>query len=263
MTVWMVRQYSEARPRFGTVKMPFRCITHSLTGARACNEDTVLTFVLGQDRFAILCDGLGGYPDGDWASNTFAHTLQDTITRHLPADETPPRQALEDWLQRAWQRFVQQREQQQRHEQAQTTFALVWLAADFTLAAHAGDSRIYRLDARQVCWRSRDHTLYELGILNGDIDPVATPVPQGQQALLYRSVSSQKPLKPTITEQPALTVGEGVLLCSDGAWLHVSDGEWCTLLTQPDTLPVLLQRAVERGGDKADNTSAALVIRSA
>ncbi len=263
MTARMVRQYSEARPRFGTVKMPFRCLSHSLTGARARNEDVVLTFALGQDQFAILCDGLGGYPDGDWASTTFAHTLQDTITRHLPADDTPPRQALEDWLQRAWQRFIQLREQQQRHEQAQTTLALAWLAEDFTLTAHAGDSRIYVLDAQQVRWRSRDHTLYELGILNGDIDPVTTPVAQGQQTLLYRCVSSQKPLKPTVTEQAALAAGEGVLLCSDGAWLHVTDAEWCTLLVQPDHLPELLQRAVERGGDKADNASAALLIRNA
>lgn len=246
--------------------MPFQCLSRSLIGARSSNQDSLLAFALGQDQFAILCDGLGGYPDGDWASATFSHAVQDTITRHLPDDHTPPQQALEDWLQQAWATFCREREQQQRHEQAQTTFALVWLAEDFTLAAHAGDSRIYLLDSQQVHWHSRDHNLYELGILNGDIDPVSTPTPQGQQALLYRSVSSQKPLKPAVSAHPPLAAGQAALLCSDGAWLNAQDEEWTALLkaSAPATaLDQLLTQAVERGGDKADNTSALVLVRSA
>ncbi len=253
-------------PGLEPVKMPFRCLSHSLTGARPQNEDAVLTFTLGQDQFAILCDGLGGYPDGEWASRTFALAVRDAVTRHIPADDTPHPQVLDAWLQQAWQLFCQQREQEKKHEQTQTTFALVWAAADFTLTAHAGDSRIYLLDPQQVHWRSRDHNLYELGILNGDIDPLATPAPQGQQALLYRSVSSQKPLKPSIVEHPALAVGEAALLCSDGAWLYLTEAEWCALLAAeltPVALPTLLQCAVDRGGEKADNASAVLLVRSA
>ena len=253
-------------PALEPEKMPFCCFSHSLTGTRASNQDRLLTFTLGQDQFAILCDGLGGYPDGEWASDTFVQAVRDTITRHLPDDSTPPQQALEHWLQQAWTTFCQLREQQQRHEQAQTTFALVWLAADFTCTAHAGDSRIYLLDQQQIHWHSRDHNLYELGLLNGDIDAQVTPAPQGQQALLYRSVSSQKPLKPSLSEHPPLAPGQAALLCSDGAWLNVQDEEWCEVSaasSPADALAALLEQAVERGGDKADNASALLVVRSA
>lgn len=262
MAAPVARQYSEARPAFGTQKMPFRCFSHSLTGARASNQDRLLTFTLGPDQFALVCDGLGGYPDGEWAAATFAEVLRQTVTLYLPDEETPPRQALEQWLQRAWAGFCQQREQQQRDLMAQTTFALVWLAQDFTLCAHAGDSRLYLLDGQQVRWRSRDHNLYELGLLNGDIDPQVTPAPQGQQALLYRSVSCQKPLKPTLVEHPPLRPGQAVLLCSDGAWGSVDEAQWPLLLTAADPearLAELLAQAVARCGERADNASALLL----
>lgn len=263
MTAQMPKKYSEARFCFGTQKMPFRCLSHSLTGARPDNQDRALCFGLGRDQFALLCDGLGGYPDGQWAAATFAEVLRDAITRQIPAEHTPPRQALEHWLQQAWQQFCLRQQQEGRHEQAQTTFTLAWLSDGFCLLAHAGDSRIYRLDARQILWRSQDHNLYALAVLNGDIDPHLHPVPQGRQTLLYRSVSSQKPLKPTISEQPALTCDTALLLCSDGAWQHIPEQDWTGLVGSPDPatrLPQLLQQAVESAGAKADNCSAILLL---
>lgn len=252
-------------PSLEPEKMPFRSFSHSLIGARTRNEDVVATFALGQDQFAILCDGLGGYPDGDWASAQFASAVQEAVTRHIPADDLAPEQALQDWLQRAWQTFCTAREQQQRHEQAQTTFALAWLSGEFTLLAHAGDSRIYCLDSQQLHWRTRDHNLYELGVLNGDIDPLQVPQPHGQHALLYRSVSSQKPLKPTLTRHAALVPGQTVVLCSDGAWLYLTDADWLTLADRRETdarLLRCLETAVQRGGEKADNASAIAIIKT-
>lgn len=245
--------------------MPFRTFMHSLIGARPVNEDAMQVFVLGQEQFAVLCDGLGGYPDGKWAAQTFVDALQACITQHIPADDTAPEQALQGWLQLAWQAFCTQHTQQQRHPQAQTTCVVLWLSDSFTLVAHAGDSRAYLLDRQQVLWRSRDHNLYELGVLNGDIDPQQIPLAQGQNALLYRSVGSQKALKPAIHVLPALQAGQLALLCSDGAWQHLQDTDWQTLLTAQDVaaeLTALLQSAVLRGGNKADNASAIVLLRA-
>jgi len=251
--------------------MPLQCFSESLIGARAENQDYVLSFNLGQDCFALVCDGLGGYADGGWASATFARSLQAVVIRNIPAEDAAPEQVMADWLEQAWILFGQAQQQERRNPQAQTTFVLVWLAADFTLVAHAGDSRAYGLDRQQVLWRTRDHNLYELGVMNGDIDPARVPRAQGQGALLYRCVSSQKPLKPVITLHPALLPGQAVALCTDGVWGHTVDQEWVALVSaarsdagHPDNgagaLHRLLNTAVQRGGARADNASALLIL---
>lgn len=242
--------------------MPFVCRKVSLQGARGHNEDALRHFSLGQDCFAVLCDGLGGYPDGGWAARTFADAVEQAVTRFIPADDTTPEQALHEWLQRAWQQFCSEQQQQQRDPQAQTTFVLAWASNTFTLITHVGDSRAYVLDGQRIHWRSRDHNLYELGVLNGDIDPQVTPRAQGQQTLLYRTVSSQRALKPTLQLLPALVVGQCVVLCSDGAWHPLQDQDWLTLAQSDDVgrdLHALLQRAVTLAGSKADNASAVVV----
>jgi serine/threonine protein phosphatase PrpC len=243
--------------------MPFQCIRQSLLGGRSDNQDFACSFGLGADLFAVVCDGLGGYPDGGWAATTFAHAIETAVTSLLPAQETSAEQAASDWLQRAWELFCEQHQQQRRHAQAQTTFTLVWINSEFTLAAHAGDSRIYGLSPQQQLWCTQDHNLYQLGVMNGDIDPRKMPAAQGQHGLLYRCVSSQKPLVPTITVHAPISPGQAVLLCSDGLWGQVHDTELLALTRAEDAdaeLAAILQRAVQRGGARADNATAALIL---
>ncbi|RLU01435.1 MAG: serine/threonine-protein phosphatase [Ketobacter sp.] len=242
--------------------MPLCCYSESLIGGRSENQDFALSFELGQDVFAVLCDGMGGYADGGWAAATFAQSVKEVVTRHIPEEEVSPEQAMTDWLQRAWLLFCDKHQLQRRHRQAQTTFVLAWLARDFTLVAHAGDSRCYGLRPDAVLWCTQDHNLYELGVMNGDIDPRHTPKAQGQHALLYRSVGRNKPLKPTLTLHPALCPGQALTLCSDGLWSQVRDPEWLALVAAEDaagSLQALLRTAVQRGGARADNATALLV----
>ena len=244
--------------------MPLCCYSESLVGGRSENQDFALSFELGQDLFAVLCDGMGGYADGGWAATTFAQSVKEAVTLHIPEEDVSPEQAMTDWLERAWTLFCDKHQAQKRHRQAQTTFVLAWLSRDFTLVAHAGDSRCYWLQHDSVLWRTRDHNLYELSVMNGDIDPRIMPKAQGQGALLYRSVGRDKPLKPTLDLHPALTKGQALTLCSDGLWSHVRDPEWLPLVTCEDakaSLLSLLRTAVQRGGARADNATA-LVVRA-
>ncbi|MEZ5505068.1 MAG: protein phosphatase 2C domain-containing protein [Gammaproteobacteria bacterium] len=127
--------------------MPFVCREASLQGARGQNEDALRHFSLGQDRVAVLCDGLGGYPDGGWAARTFADAVEQAVTRFIPADDTPPEQALHDWLQRAWQQFCSEQQNQQRDPQAQTTLRLRRLPIpSLPTSLHAGDSALQCVD---------------------------------------------------------------------------------------------------------------------
>lgn len=242
--------------------MPFQCFTESLMGARSENQDFALGFYLGSDLIALVCDGLGGYRDGGWAAAAFAHAIQSVATSMPPAPGQTPEQTVTDWLQSAWSQFCQQRQLQRRHEQAQTTFTLAWVSTEFTLVAHAGDSRIYGLDQQQIMWQTRDHNLYQLGIMNGEIDPNKVTAAYGHNALLYRCVGSLKPLEPTIAVYDPITEDQAVVLCSDGVWAQVFDQEWLELVTATDAancLGSLLRRAVQRGGARADNATAVLV----
>ena len=235
----------------------------SLLGRRANNEDFALHFRLGDDHVAILCDGMGGYPDGEYAARYFAEAFQQAVQTSLPAASDTPGQILANWLQRSLDLMCPQLVSEGRSSLAHTTCVAAWLSDSFTVVGHVGDSRAYILNTDAVLWRTRDHNLFELAMANGDIPKDDNGRARGNHSLLYRSVSCGEPLKPSLVQRPPLQPGETLVLCSDGAWFPLQDEGWTDLYRGADlkfTLRGLLETAVTRSGDQADNATA-LVLR--
>lgn len=139
-------------------------------GRRASNEDSI--FPKGgeatlEERLFVVCDGVGGQNSGEIASkitsNAIAEYLQTISLGKVTINEI--RMAI-----------IHSREVMQdfviRHPKSKsmcTTLALVYLADDEAIIAWCGDSRIYHVRNGDVLWKSKDHSVVQQLIDEGEI----------------------------------------------------------------------------------------------
>jgi protein phosphatase len=113
-----------------------------------------------------------------------------------------------------------------------TLTALLWDGTGFTLA-HVGDSRGYVLrngDLRQI---TKDHTLVQ-GLVDEGRISAAEAATHPRRSMLMRALQAGGTADPDLKPQPA-TVGDRVLLCSDGVTCVVPPTTIRTILTSATT----------------------------
>jgi serine/threonine protein phosphatase PrpC len=207
----------------------------------------------------LVADGMGGLGNGKEASRLAARTLYSYVTEALTS---LPGTTEEDFLsilsggvQRANQALYQRNRGQST---IGTTMTVVLVVGASAYVAHVGDSRLYRhQQGRGFTQLTRDHSvvamLVEQGIISRE-DVYSHP----RRNEIYRCLGDK-----AIVEIDAFSVslepGDILLLCSDGLWEMVRDGQISSILTTPvptlaDTAHALIQAALAGGG--RDNVSA-------
>ena len=202
---------------------------------RAHNEDVLLTFTAelngdaALDMFGlfILADGMGGHQAGEVASSLAARTVAREVIEHVyvpylihgrpDASQTPLAEALT--------RAVDEASKMVYHNVpgGGTTLTSILIVNDRALIAHVGDSRAYVCHDGALRQITRDHSyvdrLVELGQLTAEEAAV-----HPHKNVLYRAVG-QEGLLEVDTHLETLPAGGRLLLCSDGLWSMISDGE--------------------------------------
>jgi len=141
-----------------------------------------------------------------------------------------------------------------------TTIVTCALRYDRVTVAHVGDSRCYVIRRGQAMQVTRDHTLANeqsrLGVL-----PSSELERAEMRHVLSRSLGSELIVKPDLAEEQ-LSVGDVVLLCSDGLHASVKGAELALILTPEAELNAAAQQLVDLANERdgGDNISA-LVIR--
>jgi len=130
--------------------------------------------------------------------------------------------------------------------------------------AHIGDSRVYLLRRGKVFKRTRDHSHVEFLMREGVITP-----DQAQSHPMRNFVEcclGGEPFLPEMTVglREPLEANDILLVCSDGLWGGVEDGDIGGSFPPAraplrDELQRLAERSVKVVGAGADNTSAAVV----
>jgi PPM family protein phosphatase len=188
---------------------------------RRCNEDNFL--IVPETGMFAVADGLGGLAAGDVASRTalaHLHDLCATLHAFNEGEDTSPRLG-------AMLAAVNKRTYEHRislGKNMATTLALVQLSGSgAALAAHVGDSRIYRWHGDELTRITSDHSLvnelYQQGTLTAS-QAAQSP----QRHVITRAVGAEPTVVPTIK---AITVepGDCLLLCTDGLTGMVPDVE--------------------------------------
>ncbi len=189
--------------------------------SRQENQDAMGTFSGPWGRLFVVCDGLGGHAGGAIASRVAVQRIgaafAEAIASALPAA------ALEAALVSGNQ-AVRAAAQKSGLVEMATTCVALFIPTDLqhAYAAHAGDSRIYRIRGQEIAQITRDHTEYQRRLDAGESVPERGP---GTELLhlVERSLGPSPELDVSVSEPLPLREGDVYLLCSDGLTTMLDD----------------------------------------
>ena len=222
--------------------------TCTAMGERDSQQDRIGEFAaLG---LFVICDGMGGHPDGDLAAETAVQSLASAIGAVDPGNPHRATALMLATVQADASVFrlagdcsgcgaINPPHKMSCHGQRTpgTTLTALWLSQGSVWIAHVGDSRAYHIIGGAARQLTKDHTTY--GMLTQYVGKMAEPQILG-------------PLPPS---------GQ-YLLCSDGLTGALSDKEITILLadSQPSQAArTLVLYAIGKGKPRQDNVSAIVI----
>ena len=186
-------------------------------GAREVNEDACHF----RDGCWVVADGLGGHGGGEVASQLAVDGFLATWDPRAPLTAA----ALTTGLAAAAAAIHARQAQDARLSGMRTTLVALASDGETALWAHVGDSRLYILRDGRVHFQTADHSVPQALVRAGELTPAEVRHHPDRNRLL-RVVGDGKPLRPDLAASPfAVRPGDAFLLCSDGLWESVTEGE--------------------------------------
>lgn len=231
-----------------------------------CYVGTITTAGAVAATVLLVADGMGGARAGHEASRLASETIQRELLAQLQQIYPDTDEAWHTLLQKAAraanQRVYTQAQATMTKQGMGTTLTMVVVAGNRAHMAHVGDSRAYLINANgitvdgsPIMQLSSDHTLVARLVDIGQLTPEQART-HSHRNMLYRSLGTDPVIEIDISSQP-LTIGDMLVLCSDGLTTYVEDAELARMaLAAPDPEQVcqhLITLANRRGGN--DNIS--------
>jgi protein phosphatase len=240
-------------------RLHVRAITLTDAGCvRRNNEDKAGFRFLGgskTDFIAILADGMGGYEQGEIASDIMVNTV---FNDNEPVGSKHPDRWLFDAVEKANSRIYELAIKQQTIMGTTCSALLIWKKKIYFV--HAGDSRIYLLARNKLKQLTCDHTVVGEMMRKGGITAAEAAI-HPQRSVLTKAIGTSSKVKPDLFKLSfPVRKGNRFLLCSDGLYDLVPDGEICRLLAQSSLRTAaksLVETARKHGG--YDNISVIIV----
>lgn len=196
---------------------------------RISNDDCVLSTVNGQgDILLIVCDGMGGYKRGDFASKLVVDTFKEEFNNH---GHFISRYHAINWIQkvaRITNKRIFEYSQEKEFKDMGTTISLVLIFRNTIITAYAGDSRIYFYNKKKMIQISEDQTYVELLYKRGEITREEMEVHPNRHTLT--NALGIFPF-PNLTFESFKNKKQSILLCSDGLYNNLTDEEIHSILS--------------------------------
>ena len=235
--------------------MRFSVYQVSRRGGRERNEDRMGYCYTRDSGLFALADGMGGHPEGDTAAQIALQTLAALFQREAKPSLAEPLRFLHDACIAAHHQLIRYATDRGLLDTPRTTVVACLLQGDAAYWAHCGDSRLYLLRGDKLLARTRDHSYSELQQSMSSVVPIDE---RFNRNVLFTCLGS--PGKPVIDTSGPLPMqpGDRVMLCSDGLWSSLEDGEIAGVLAQlpvSDAVPELVARALRVAGERSDNVT--------
>jgi protein phosphatase len=199
---------------------------------RQRNEDN-WTAIPSRGLF-IVADGIGGHAAGDLASRIAVEALPGLIFNHVDSTEHSGAYLSADAVVAAFctlnREIVERTKGEPGLESLGTTVALVMIGSGSALVVHLGDSRAYLFRAGELELLTRDHSVVQLLMNEGEIAPEdADHHPSRGQLTRFLGMDGD-PLPDVCSID--ISVGDRLLLCTDGLTNMVSHANIGSILSQ-------------------------------
>ncbi len=182
--------------------MNIRYAALSKIGRRSNHEDAFRVYSAPEVSgwMGIVCDGLGGHPKGEVASEIVAGVIVGYWETHRDEPDSPDK-VLQACTEAS--KAIDGMTMPLRVAEMGTTMVLASLRADMLTVAHAGDSRCYvARPGEGILYQTVDHTAMSFG-----------------REVVTRCFISYRPAKASPeTRQFVVMPGDRILICSDGLY---------------------------------------------
>ena len=235
-------------------------------GGRKNNEDNIFPpkgKATAQQRFFVVCDGMGGHENGEVASNTVCESFASFLK------DLPPNDFNEEVFERALSFAYNELDKKDNglsERKMGTTLTFLYLNDKQAFMAHIGDSRIYHLRKNEngevgILYKSVDHSLVNELLLSGIItEEEAAKHPKKNIITRAMQAYQEKPCKATIHTTQDVKAGDRFFLCTDGVLESLSDAQLCRIIANNTDDEALLKAIHNRcEGYSRDNFSAYLI----
>lgn len=245
-TVYRVGRYPCLFRRIRAKRAEISCFAWaeaSLIGAREEQQDASRC-CLGEDWiFAVLCDGMGGLPQGAVASQYCAERLVQALAELLEAEEAEIPQLLKALVRETDGETAALTTGDGAVLGCGTTLVCAFLRQERLYYASVGDSRLYLIRGTGILQLNREHNLRSRLIGQGEEGAAAHP--QAEALTSYIGLGSG--LEIDCVEKPCrLEQGDTLLLCSDGVYRTVAEPRLTELCSgSPSAAAAGIRREVE------------------
>ena len=222
---------------------------------RKINEDSMKVFTSDEYSYAIVADGMGGHQAGEIASAMAVDVITDYVAEHM-TPELDRFQSMEVMRQAFLAANCAIYEYSCENESVMgmgTTTTMCMVRGGFVIYAHVGDSRAYMI-GDGIVQITRDHSFVQELVKLGQITPEEAKH-HPRRNYITRAMGVEAFVRIDTGVKPYN--GEKLLLCSDGLFGEIEDGELFNAVknnSAETAVNTLIELANERGG--SDNITA-------
>jgi len=225
-------------------------------GGRSENQDAWRSVATeGGDRIVVVADGAGGLRGGARAA---------AIAVEVSGGLLQQGRGLAESIQSANDAIAREAELDSSVSSMRTTIVALVIQPDGEARwGHVGDSRLYILRDGRVAARTRDDSVPEMLLAQGELTDVDQLRHHPDRSQLLRALGKAGDVRPTLSAPTLLQPGDRLMLCSDGVWEAFNQADLLSLSRSHSTADALsatlVRRAVAAGGDESDNSTVVVV----
>lgn len=217
-----------------------------------CAENPIGSF----PNLFIVADGMGGHKAGDYASRTCVDYVVDSIKNSQKRTVVG---AFEEAISHANHQVFADANNNQAYEGMGTTFVSAVVMEDTLYAANIGDSRLYIINEAGIRQVTKDHSLVEEMIQNGEILRKESRLHPNKN-IITRALGTTDEVTADYFEV-GLHKEDIILLCSDGLTNMMEDEDIMFIVRRYEQISVAGKKLIEKanacGG--IDNISIILI----
>ena len=199
------------------------------------NQDSYTTVELeGGALLAVVCDGMGGAAEGALASTEAVKIIREFIAERFQSgmSDISVKTLLVSAIENANKHIYNISKSDESYEGMGTTVVASIIANSFVYIAHAGDSRAYRISDGELLQLTRDHSVVQNMLENGEITPEEAQEHPNKH-IITRALGVDDFIRTDFCQE-SFEEDDILILCSDGLTNFVNPEDILQLTSDAD-----------------------------